>query len=151
MIDVEPEARDTGCDPLSPICPYCILTVFQYPICNACQFPASVLPIIPRQVEHDGVPAHSHTCRTFVSYWELSNFSELTFGIPVAVTFTIVLELKDGHPPVVPEEDGPIPWVPAMRAHTTSGMSDGAELHAVRAMETGVIDVSRHSARSTLF
>ncbi|OJT15935.1 Mitotic spindle assembly checkpoint protein MAD2B [Trametes pubescens] len=35
----------------------------------------------------------------------------------------------------------PPPWVPAARPETTAGAADAAELHMVRAVDTGIIDV----------
>jgi mitotic spindle assembly checkpoint protein MAD2B len=83
-----------------------------------------------------------HYFRSFLI--KLSMMESQLAPIPseLSPTFTIVLEFKDGKAPVVPEEDGPVPWVPASRAHTTEGVSDAAELHMVRAVETGVINVS---------
>ncbi|KAI1788822.1 DNA-binding protein [Ganoderma leucocontextum] len=36
----------------------------------------------------------------------------------------------------------PPPWIPATIQHTTSGVSDTAELHMVRAVDTGIINLS---------
>ena len=35
----------------------------------------------------------------------------------------------------------PPPWVQATPQHTTSGASDQAELHMIRAVDTGIINV----------
>ena len=35
----------------------------------------------------------------------------------------------------------PAPWAPASKSHTTSSVSEKAQLHAVKAVETGVINV----------
>jgi len=35
----------------------------------------------------------------------------------------------------------PPPWIPAITQHTTAGMTDTAELHMVRAVNTGIINV----------
>ncbi|KDQ15724.1 hypothetical protein BOTBODRAFT_54600 [Botryobasidium botryosum FD-172 SS1] len=74
-------------------------------------------------------------------------------------TFAIVLELRDDcAPSAAPsvlsvrttssEEDqtylqgqDPSPWIPAAHQHTTAGTSENAEVHVVRAVETGVINV----------
>ena len=40
-----------------------------------------------------------------------------------------------------PRPQDPPPWIPAAAAHTTSGVSDKAELHMVRAVDTGIINV----------
>jgi hypothetical protein len=42
------------------------------------------------------------------------------------------------------------PWIPATTQHTTSGASEKAELHMVRAVDTGVVNV-KNSGTSTLF
>lgn len=39
----------------------------------------------------------------------------------------------------------PVPWVPAVVQHTSTGASEDAELYVVRAIETGIIDVSTAS------
>ena len=39
------------------------------------------------------------------------------------------------------------PWIPAFEADTTSGASEKAELHMVRAVETGIINVIYTSTR----
>ncbi|KAA1468009.1 DNA-binding protein, partial [Dentipellis sp. KUC8613] len=58
-------------------------------------------------------------------------------------SFAIVLELQDGKVPTVqPSKDEPPPWIPAVTEHTTTGVSEKAELHMVRAVNTGVINVS---------
>jgi mitotic spindle assembly checkpoint protein MAD2B len=78
-------------------------------------------------------------------------------------TFAIVLELQPGKAPLATQKKvrtvsllytllplrnlTPIqgdlpPWNPAPIQHTTEGASENAELHLVRAVETGVINVS---------
>ncbi|TFY72788.1 hypothetical protein EVG20_g208 [Dentipellis fragilis] len=60
-------------------------------------------------------------------------------------SFAIVLELQDGkHPMTHPLlwKDEPPPWVPAVTEHTTTGVSEKADLHMVRAVNTGVINLS---------
>lgn len=39
----------------------------------------------------------------------------------------------------------PPPWIPAITQHTTAGMTDKAELHMVRAVNTGIINVKHTS------
>lgn len=39
-------------------------------------------------------------------------------------------------------QDDPPPWIPATTQHTTSGASEKAELHMVRAVDTGVVNLS---------
>ncbi|KAH9065778.1 hypothetical protein EDB87DRAFT_1593128 [Lactarius vividus] len=58
-------------------------------------------------------------------------------------TFAIVLELREGEAPsATPYKDDPPPWIPATTQHTTSGASEKAELHMVRAVDTGVVNLS---------
>ncbi|KAF8807817.1 DNA-binding protein [Phlegmacium glaucopus] len=58
------------------------------------------------------------------------------------ISFAIVIELKDNAPPSHSDTADPPPWIPAVTQHTTSGTSDGAELHMIRAVNTGVINLS---------
>ncbi|KAI9512544.1 DNA-binding protein [Russula earlei] len=59
------------------------------------------------------------------------------------ITFAIVLELQEGKvPSAMPDKDDPPPWLPAVTQHTTSGASEKAELHMVRAVDTGVVNLS---------
>ncbi|KAI0782374.1 DNA-binding protein [Irpex lacteus] len=58
------------------------------------------------------------------------------------ITFAIVLELKDDKAPSATHGKEPPPWVPAFPRHTTHGASDQAELHMIRALDTGVINIS---------
>jgi len=58
------------------------------------------------------------------------------------VSFAIVLELKDDKSPSVTHGQDPPPWMPAGTQHTTTGASDDAELYMVRAVDTGIINLS---------
>ncbi|KAF7793389.1 hypothetical protein EIP86_004501 [Pleurotus ostreatoroseus] len=58
------------------------------------------------------------------------------------VTFAIVLELQDNKAPSVSHGKEPPPWVPCTAPHTTTGAKKQAELHLLRAVETGVINLS---------
>jgi len=58
------------------------------------------------------------------------------------VSFAIVLELMDDKSPSITHGKDPPPWIPAGTQHTTSGVSDNAELHMVRAVDTGIINLS---------
>ena len=40
----------------------------------------------------------------------------------------------------------PPPWIPADSEHTTEGVSDDAQLHMVRAVDTGIINASDKSS-----
>ncbi|KAF8481437.1 DNA-binding protein [Gautieria morchelliformis] len=58
-------------------------------------------------------------------------------------SFAIVLELQPGKAPLASQGKGDLPpWNPAPRQHTTEGASENAELHLVRAVETGVINIA---------
>lgn len=61
-------------------------------------------------------------------------------------SFAILLELcDDKEAPIGPEDEtnrDPPPWVPADRQYTTSGVTDDAQLHLLRAVETGIVNVS---------
>ena len=81
------------------------------------------------------------------------------------ISFTIVLELNDDGQPSAPEGTvskhvlmglssltvlkDPPPWIPAVTSHTTSAASEKAETHLIRAVNTGIIDVSSRLSRST--
>ncbi|KAJ3872705.1 spindle checkpoint protein [Lentinula edodes] len=59
------------------------------------------------------------------------------------VSFAILMELKDDMKPSLPVgSKEPPPWIPADQQHTTSGASEDAELHVVRAVSTGIINLS---------
>lgn len=59
------------------------------------------------------------------------------------VSFAILLELRnDAAPSVSQSKDDPPPWIPADTQHTTAGVAEQAELHMIRAVNTGVINVS---------
>lgn len=74
-------------------------------------------------------------------------------------SFAIILELQDDKAPSVAHGkvlgffcewkpflndlfQDPPPWMPADAQHTTRGVSDKAELHVVRAVDTGIINAS---------
>ncbi|KIK49410.1 hypothetical protein CY34DRAFT_111473 [Suillus luteus UH-Slu-Lm8-n1] len=57
-------------------------------------------------------------------------------------SFAVVLELKENTVPSASKDDQPPPWVPADRQHTTSGVSEAAQLHVLRAVDTGIINIS---------
>ncbi|KAJ3524906.1 hypothetical protein NMY22_g10801 [Coprinellus aureogranulatus] len=54
------------------------------------------------------------------------------------VSFAILLELRDDAAP----QDDPPPWIPADTQQTTAGASEKAELHMIRAVNTGVVNLS---------
>ena len=57
------------------------------------------------------------------------------------ISFAIVIELKDDKAPTVTHGKEPPPWVPATVQHTTTGASEDAQLHMLRAVDTGIINV----------
>jgi len=61
---------------------------------------------------------------------------------PDDVSFAILIELKDDAAPTPSKNEEPPPWLPADNQHTTSGTSDDAELHLIRAVSTGIVNVS---------
>ncbi|GJE85843.1 DNA-binding protein [Phanerochaete sordida] len=57
-------------------------------------------------------------------------------------SFAVVIELRDDKAPSVSQGKDPPPWVPATTPHTTRGVADQAELHMVRSVDTGIINIS---------
>ncbi|KAK7041692.1 hypothetical protein VNI00_008981 [Paramarasmius palmivorus] len=81
----------------------------------------------------------------FRSFLVKLNFIEASLGqmyLGDDVSFAIVLELKDGKSPTQKNSKEPAPWIPAESQHTTSGTSEDAELHMIRAVNTGIINLS---------
>ncbi|KAG6817755.1 hypothetical protein H0H87_004546 [Tephrocybe sp. NHM501043] len=58
------------------------------------------------------------------------------------LSFAIVLELRDNIAPSAPRPTEPPPWIPANAQDTTPGTDDHAELQMIRAVNTGVINLS---------
>ncbi|RDB28401.1 DNA polymerase zeta processivity subunit [Hypsizygus marmoreus] len=58
------------------------------------------------------------------------------------VSFAIVLELKDNKVPSAPRPTEPAPWIPANAQDTTPGAEADAETLMIRAVNTGVINLS---------
>ncbi|KAG9051315.1 hypothetical protein FS837_009582 [Tulasnella sp. UAMH 9824] len=57
--------------------------------------------------------------------------------------FSVVLEMKEENvPTATPNEQDPVPWVPAVLQHTAAGTSGEADVYMVRAVETGIINFS---------
>ncbi|KAF9015619.1 hypothetical protein BDQ17DRAFT_1341376, partial [Cyathus striatus] len=52
------------------------------------------------------------------------------------------VRLKDNEAPSAKEGMDPPPWIPAVSQHTTTGASENAELHMIRAVNTGIINLS---------
>ncbi|KAK0481667.1 mitotic spindle checkpoint HORMA domain-containing protein [Armillaria novae-zelandiae] len=63
-------------------------------------------------------------------------------GLGDNVSFAIVIELKDNNVPLAITNGEPPPWMPAEIQHTTYGASKSAELSMIRAVNTGVINLS---------
>ncbi|KAJ7170076.1 DNA-binding protein [Mycena filopes] len=57
------------------------------------------------------------------------------------VSFSIGIELKADNVPGAKDKNPP-PWIPAYTQHTTSGASEDAELHLIRAVNTGIVNAS---------
>ena len=61
-------------------------------------------------------------------------------------SFSILLELRDEEEAPIGTQDetnqDPTPWVPADKQYTTSETSDDAQLHLLRVVETGIVNVS---------
>ncbi|KAI8981385.1 DNA-binding protein [Trametes punicea] len=58
------------------------------------------------------------------------------------LSFAIVLELRDDKAPTATHGKDPPPWIPASRPDTTAEAADSAELHMIRAVDTGIINLS---------
>ncbi|KAI0719948.1 DNA-binding protein [Cerioporus squamosus] len=58
------------------------------------------------------------------------------------LSFAIIIELEDNKAPTATNGKDPPPWIPANNQQTTSGAADTAELHMVRAVDTGIINLS---------
>ncbi|KAH9898237.1 DNA-binding protein [Cubamyces lactineus] len=58
------------------------------------------------------------------------------------LSFAIVIELRDDKAPAASHGKEPPPWIPASTSVTTAGTGDTAELHMVRAVDTGIINLS---------
>ncbi|KZT75006.1 DNA-binding protein [Daedalea quercina L-15889] len=58
------------------------------------------------------------------------------------LSFAIIIELQDDRAPAASTEHYPPPWVPAVQGHTTTDVSDKSELHMVRVVETGIINLA---------
>ncbi|KAJ7786521.1 DNA-binding protein [Mycena metata] len=74
------------------------------------------------------------------------------------VSFSIAIELKADNVPGTKDKarlpygghillsntfgQNPPPWIPAYTQHTTSGASEDAEMHLIRAVNTGILDLS---------
>ncbi|KAI0654258.1 DNA-binding protein [Cubamyces menziesii] len=58
------------------------------------------------------------------------------------LSFAIIIELQDDKAPTASHGKEPPPWIPASTPNTTAGAGDSAELHMVRAVDTGIINLS---------
>ncbi|EPT01532.1 hypothetical protein FOMPIDRAFT_1059716 [Fomitopsis schrenkii] len=59
-----------------------------------------------------------------------------------SLSFAIVIELQDDRAPAATTDGDPPAWVPAIEAHTTAAVTDKAELHMLRVVETGIINLA---------
>ncbi|EIN13986.1 DNA-binding protein, partial [Punctularia strigosozonata HHB-11173 SS5] len=58
-------------------------------------------------------------------------------------SFAIILECKEGKVPGASEEkNDPPPWIPANIEHTTAASPELSEVHLVRAVDTGIVNLS---------
>ncbi|KAF9040466.1 DNA-binding protein [Hymenopellis radicata] len=57
-------------------------------------------------------------------------------------SFAVVLELKDNRAPSVKVDDEPPPWIPAEVSHTTANVPETAEISVLRAVNTGIINLT---------
>ncbi|EJT99924.1 DNA-binding protein [Dacryopinax primogenitus] len=57
-------------------------------------------------------------------------------------SFAIVLEVPEEARPTASQQGDPPPWMPAVLQHSSEGVGDDSKLHVVRALNTGVIDLS---------
>ncbi|KAJ6503335.1 DNA-binding protein [Mycena vitilis] len=57
------------------------------------------------------------------------------------VSFSIGIELKADSVPATKDKNPPS-WIPAYTQHTTTGASEDAELHMIRAVNTGIVNLS---------
>lgn len=81
----------------------------------------------------------------FRSFLVKLNFVESQLGqmyLGDDASFAILLELKDSKKPTPKNDKEPAPWIPADAQHTTAGTSEDAELHIIRAVNTGIINLS---------
>ncbi|CAL1694960.1 unnamed protein product [Somion occarium] len=83
-----------------------------------------------------------HYFRSFLVKLSMIESELGQYPLPDDLSFAIILELKDDKAPTVPQGKDPPPWVPASTQHTTAGASEGAELHMLRAVDTGIISLS---------
>jgi len=98
-----------------------------------------------RDVSVDEAMASSSLVQYFRSFIIKLNMIEAQIGqlyLGDDISFAIVIELKDDAAPSHSDTADPPPWIPAVTQHTTSGTSDDAELHMIRAVNTGIINLS---------
>ncbi|KAF7784071.1 hypothetical protein Agabi119p4_236 [Agaricus bisporus var. burnettii] len=58
------------------------------------------------------------------------------------INFSVIIELKDDTVPTASQAKEQPPWVPAELQNTTSGTTDDAEMHMLRAVNTGIVNLS---------
>ncbi|KAJ3530093.1 hypothetical protein NMY22_g8720 [Coprinellus aureogranulatus] len=89
----------------------------------------------------DGAMTASSLTQYFRSFLTKLSMVECQLGqmyLGDNVSFAILLELRDDAAP----QDDPPPWIPADTQQTTAGASEKAELHMIRAVNTGVVNLS---------
>ncbi|KAJ7597576.1 DNA-binding protein [Mycena floridula] len=57
-------------------------------------------------------------------------------------SFAILLETKEGKKPTASKKSDIPPWMPAVAQHTTKGAAEDAEVSQIRAVQTGIINLS---------
>ncbi|CCM04445.1 uncharacterized protein FIBRA_06625 [Fibroporia radiculosa] len=66
------------------------------------------------------------------------------------LSFAIVLELQDDKAPAASHGQDPPSWIPATTPHTTAGTHENAELHMIRAVDTGIINATVQESEAKL-
>ncbi|KAI0727808.1 DNA-binding protein [Fomitopsis betulina] len=109
----------------------------------------SLIPVAPfnRDTSVDGAMTPRSLGQYFRSFLVKLSMIEAQLGQienrdDDALSFAIVIELKDDRAPAATTDGNPPAWVPAIDAHTTAAVTDKAELHMVRVVETGIINLA---------
>ncbi|TFK36949.1 DNA-binding protein [Crucibulum laeve] len=114
------------------------------------RFIFSVQNLIPaesfnKDTSVEGAMTAASLAQYFRSFLIKLNMIEASLGqmeLDDDASFAIVLELKDDAAPSVTDPRIPPPWIPADTQHTTPGTSEEAELHMIRSVNTGIVDLS---------
>lgn len=120
-------------------------------------FNFSGLPAIPKDAEWqkwsnvEGVMSAATLAQYFRSFLIRLALLDRQLGtLPESwdSTFAVVMELKDGETPSEPvskakaKDKPPVAWVPALVQNTTAGMTEDAESHIIRTVDTGLVNLS---------